>query len=93
MFGGGRGIYLGNKVGSLVWKKWRLNGGPNPKACALKCLYFRSPPQSLLDMFVEMEKRTILSESNLETLKSFCGQINGSLLGKIEDFEMSSTGS
>ncbi|XP_052047904.1 caspase-8 [Apodemus sylvaticus] len=46
---------------------------------------------SLLDMFIEMEKRIILSENNLETLKSVCGQINRSLLGKIEDFEMSST--
>lgn len=46
---------------------------------------------SLLDIFIEMEKRTILSESNLETLKSVCGQINRSLLGKIEDYERSST--
>lgn len=46
---------------------------------------------SLLDIFIEMEKRTILSETNLETLKSVCGQINRSLLGKIEDYERSST--
>lgn len=46
---------------------------------------------SLLDVFVEMEKRTILAESNLVTLKSICGRVNKSLLGKIEDYELSST--
>lgn len=46
---------------------------------------------SLLDIFIEMEKRTILSESNLEALKSVCCQINRSLLGKIEDYERAST--
>lgn len=52
-----------------------------------------SPPQSLLEIFVEMEKRTMLAENNLETLKSICDQVNKSLLGKIEDYERSSTGS
>ncbi|XP_034353039.1 caspase-8 isoform X2 [Arvicanthis niloticus] len=46
---------------------------------------------SLLDIFVEMEKRIILAESNLELLKSICGQVNRSLLGKIEDYERSSS--
>ncbi|XP_028621689.1 caspase-8 [Grammomys surdaster] len=46
---------------------------------------------SLLDIFVEMEKRILLAESNLETLKSICVQVNRSLLGKIEDYERSST--
>lgn len=47
---------------------------------------------SLLDIFVEMEKRTLLAESNLVTLKSICGRVNRSLLGKIENYEQSSTG-
>lgn len=46
---------------------------------------------SLLEIFVEMEKRTMLAENNLETLKSICDQVNKSLLGKIEDYERSST--
>ena len=33
----------------------------------------------------------MLAENNLETLKSICDQVNKSLLGKIEDYERSST--
>lgn len=46
---------------------------------------------SLLDIFVEMEKRTILAENNLVTLKSICFRVNRSLLGRIDDYERSST--
>lgn len=46
---------------------------------------------SLMEVFVEMEKRAMLAENKLETLKSICGQVNRSLLGKIEDYERSST--
>lgn len=46
---------------------------------------------SLLDIFIEMEKRVILAEGNLNILKSICGQVNKSLLGKIDDYERSST--
>ncbi|XP_021053725.1 caspase-8 [Mus pahari] len=46
---------------------------------------------SLLEIFIEMEKRIMLAENNLEILKSICGQVNRSLLWKIEDYERSST--
>ncbi|XP_037705837.1 caspase-8 [Choloepus didactylus] len=42
---------------------------------------------NLLDIFVEMEKRVILGERNLDTLKRICDQINKSLLIKISDYE------
>ncbi|KAK1336540.1 hypothetical protein QTO34_002571 [Cnephaeus nilssonii] len=42
---------------------------------------------SLLDIFMEMEKRLILGERNLDTLKRICKQINLSLLGKISAYE------
>uniref|UniRef100_A0A8C9CLA2 Caspase-8 n=1 Tax=Phocoena sinus TaxID=42100 RepID=A0A8C9CLA2_PHOSS len=42
---------------------------------------------TLLDIFIEMEKRVILGERNLDTLKKICEQINKSLLKKINDYE------
>ncbi|XP_008579873.1 PREDICTED: caspase-8 [Galeopterus variegatus] len=42
---------------------------------------------NLLDIFMEMEKRVILGESNLDTLKRICDRINKSLLKKINDYE------
>lgn len=42
---------------------------------------------SLLDIFMEMEKRLILGERNLDTLKRICEQINPSLLEKISAYE------
>ncbi|KAM9736544.1 caspase-8 isoform 1-T3 [Dama dama] len=42
---------------------------------------------TLLDIFMEMEKRTILGEDNLDTLKRICEQVNKSLLKKIIDYE------
>ncbi|XP_059134395.1 caspase-8 [Peromyscus eremicus] len=47
---------------------------------------------SLLDIFVEMEKRLILSEDNLDALKLICFRIKKSLLGRIKDYELSSRG-
>ncbi|XP_012380770.1 caspase-8 [Dasypus novemcinctus] len=47
---------------------------------------------SLLDIFIEMEKRVILGERNLDTLKRICEQINKSLLTKISDYEDSIRG-
>lgn len=41
----------------------------------------------MLDIFVEMEKRTILGKENLDTLKRICEQVNKSLLKKIIDYE------
>ncbi|CAH6791666.1 caspase-8 [Phodopus roborovskii] len=45
---------------------------------------------SLLDIFVEMEKRLLLTENNLDILKLICEQVNKSLLEKIEGYENSS---
>lgn len=45
---------------------------------------------SLLDVFVETEKRLILGEDNLDTLKSIFEHVNKSLLRYIEEFEESS---
>ncbi|XP_049568280.1 caspase-8 isoform X4 [Orcinus orca] len=42
---------------------------------------------TLLDIFIEMEKRVMLGERNLDTLKRICEQINKSLLKKINDYE------
>ncbi|XP_036899510.1 caspase-8 [Sturnira hondurensis] len=42
---------------------------------------------SLLDIFIEMEKRVLLGERNLDTLKRICQQVNKSLLKKINDYE------
>lgn len=47
---------------------------------------------SLLDIFIEMEKRALLGERNLDTLKKICEQINKSLLVKIHDYEDCSQG-
>lgn len=41
----------------------------------------------MFDIFIEMEKRVILGERNLDTLKRICDQINRSLLKKITDYE------
>ncbi|XP_006921414.1 caspase-8 [Pteropus alecto] len=42
---------------------------------------------TLLDIFIEMEKRLILGKRNLDTLKRICDQVNKSLLKKISDYE------
>ncbi|XP_057601712.1 caspase-8 isoform X3 [Hippopotamus amphibius kiboko] len=42
---------------------------------------------TLLDIFIEMEKRAMLGEKNLDTLKRICEQINKSLLKKINAYE------
>ncbi|XP_045874984.1 caspase-8 isoform X2 [Meles meles] len=42
---------------------------------------------NLFDIFIEMEKRVILGERNLDTLKRICDQVNRSLLKKITDYE------
>ncbi|XP_023568078.1 caspase-8 isoform X2 [Octodon degus] len=42
---------------------------------------------SLLDIFIEMEKRTILGKDHLDVLKEICGQVNRSLLTKIREYE------
>ncbi|ELK04835.1 Caspase-8 [Pteropus alecto] len=47
---------------------------------------------TLLDIFIEMEKRLILGKRNLDTLKRICDQVNKSLLKKISDYEELSRG-
>ncbi|XP_060050130.1 caspase-8 isoform X2 [Erinaceus europaeus] len=42
---------------------------------------------NLLDIFVEMEKRVLLGEENLDVLKKICVQVNKSLLKIISDYE------
>lgn len=42
---------------------------------------------TLLDIFIEMEKRVILGKENLDILKKICDQVNKSLLKKINDYE------
>ncbi|XP_006862048.1 PREDICTED: caspase-8 isoform X2 [Chrysochloris asiatica] len=42
---------------------------------------------TLLDIFIEMERRGMLGERNMNTLKRICNQINKSLLLKISAYE------
>ncbi|KAI5178977.1 Caspase-8 [Manis pentadactyla] len=42
---------------------------------------------NMLDIFIEMEKRVILGERNLDTLRKICDQVNKNLLKKINDYE------
>ncbi|XP_072473373.1 caspase-8 [Notamacropus eugenii] len=44
---------------------------------------------TLIDIFIEMEKRGILGEGNLDDLKKVCDVIDKNLLKKIEDYESS----
>ncbi|XP_007501681.2 caspase-8 isoform X1 [Monodelphis domestica] len=44
---------------------------------------------TLMDLFIEMEKRGILGEGNLDALKIVCDQIDKSLLKKIQEYEIS----
>ncbi|KAM6079981.1 caspase-8 isoform 2-T2 [Theristicus caerulescens] len=47
-----------------------------------------NPKTTMLDVFIEMEKKGILGEDNLTMLKSLCAEINISLLKRIEEFEL-----
>ncbi|XP_074155174.1 caspase-8 [Sminthopsis crassicaudata] len=44
---------------------------------------------TLIDIFIEMEKRGILGEENLENLKDVCDIIDKTLVKKIQDYELS----
>uniref|UniRef100_A0A8D0FVM2 Caspase 8 n=1 Tax=Strix occidentalis caurina TaxID=311401 RepID=A0A8D0FVM2_STROC len=44
-----------------------------------------NPKTTMLDVFIEMEKKGILGEDNLSMLKSLCAEINIILLKRIED--------
>uniref|UniRef100_A0A8C3CBT5 Caspase 8 n=1 Tax=Cairina moschata TaxID=8855 RepID=A0A8C3CBT5_CAIMO len=47
-----------------------------------------SPETTMLDVFIEMEKKGILGEDNLTVLKTLCEKIDKSLLKKIEEYEL-----
>lgn len=49
-------------------------------------------PQTMLDLFIEMEKKQILAEDNLSILKRLCAEINVSLLKRIEEYELNVVG-
>ncbi|NXJ89403.1 CASP8 protein, partial [Corythaixoides concolor] len=46
-----------------------------------------NPKTTMLDVFIEMEKKGILGEDNLSILKNLCAEINISLLKRIEEYE------
>ncbi|NWX44706.1 CASP8 protein, partial [Steatornis caripensis] len=47
-----------------------------------------NPKITMLDVFIEMEKKGILGEDNLNTLKNLCAEINISLLKRVEEYEL-----
>ncbi|NWQ76821.1 CASP8 protein, partial [Columbina picui] len=47
-----------------------------------------NPKTTMLDLFIEMEKKQILAEDNLSILKRLCEEINVSLLKRIEEYEL-----
>ncbi|NXK19888.1 CASP8 protein, partial [Arenaria interpres] len=47
-----------------------------------------TPKTTMLDVFMEMEKKGILGEDNLSILKRLCAEINISLLKRIEEYEL-----
>ncbi|XP_072197916.1 caspase-8-like [Excalfactoria chinensis] len=51
-----------------------------------------SPETTMLDVFIEMEKKGILREDNLTVLKSICEKVDKSLLKKIEEYGFNSFG-
>ncbi|XP_044526575.1 caspase-8-like [Gracilinanus agilis] len=48
---------------------------------------------TLMELFIEMEKRGILGEDNLDALKTVCDQIDKNLLKKIKEYEINKEGS
>ncbi|XP_032301875.1 caspase-8-like isoform X2 [Coturnix japonica] len=51
-----------------------------------------SPETTMLDVFIEMEKKGILREDDLTVLKSICEKVDKSLLKKIEEYEFNTFG-
>ncbi|NXC71904.1 CASP8 protein, partial [Anhinga anhinga] len=47
-----------------------------------------NPKTTMLDVFIEMEKKGILGEDSLGVLKNLCAEINASLLKRIEEYEL-----
>ncbi|XP_008937588.1 PREDICTED: caspase-8, partial [Merops nubicus] len=48
----------------------------------------QNPETTMLDVFIDMEKKGILGEDNLSILKQLCEEINISLLKRIEEYEL-----
>ncbi|XP_010156885.1 PREDICTED: caspase-8, partial [Eurypyga helias] len=46
-----------------------------------------NPKATMLDVFIEMERKGILGEGNLNVLKNLCAEINTSLWKRIEEYE------
>ncbi|XP_019378756.1 PREDICTED: caspase-8-like isoform X1 [Gavialis gangeticus] len=46
---------------------------------------------TMIDILIEMEKKGILGEDNLSTLKTNCEKLDKTLLKKIEEYELNST--
>uniref|UniRef100_A0A8C8SY52 Caspase-8 n=1 Tax=Pelusios castaneus TaxID=367368 RepID=A0A8C8SY52_9SAUR len=66
---------------------------------SLKFLLMKELPKCRLDneitminVFIEMEKKGLLAEDNLEALKTICEKIDKSLLKKIEEYELDQRG-
>ncbi|NWR65642.1 CASP8 protein, partial [Bucorvus abyssinicus] len=53
-----------------------------------KCRQNPEAITTMLDIFIDMEKRGILGEDNLSVLKNLCAEINISLLKRIEEYEL-----
>ncbi|XP_065696991.1 caspase-8-like [Patagioenas fasciata] len=51
-----------------------------------------NPKATMLDLFIEMEKKRILTGDNLSILKHLCAEINVSLLKRIEEYELNVVG-
>ncbi|XP_009682548.1 caspase-8 [Struthio camelus] len=68
----------------------------------LKCFKFllgKELPKSrlnaentMIDVFIEMEKKGILGEDNLKVLKTLCEKVDKSLVKKIEEYELNRCG-
>uniref|UniRef100_A0A8B9NRD3 Caspase-8 n=1 Tax=Apteryx owenii TaxID=8824 RepID=A0A8B9NRD3_APTOW len=68
----------------------------------LKCFKFllgKELPKSklntentMIDVFIEMEKKGILGEDNLKVLKTLCDKVDKSLVKKIEEYELNLCG-
>ncbi|XP_063085406.1 caspase-8-like [Cavia porcellus] len=48
---------------------------------------FKLDDMNMLEIFIEMEKKAMLGQDNLDTLKKICDQVKRSLLMKIREYE------
>ncbi|NWU92254.1 CASP8 protein, partial [Upupa epops] len=54
--------------------------------------YSQNSKATMLDVFIDMEKKGILGEDNLDLLKKLCQEINLSLLKRIEEYQVNHPG-